>query len=194
MFEKLDTYIREFISLSQAEWHEVTACFQPYFLNKNDYLIQAGNVCNYVYFINSGGLRMFYIEDGKDITRFFTFEGHFASALTSFLTREPSLENIQVLEDCELLKISYDDLQKLYLDVPAWQKLGRKILEKAYVISTRRIESLICLNATQRYLNLLETYPNLFERVPQHHIATYLGVEPETLSRIRKKLSQRTIS
>lgn len=62
MFEKLDTYIREFISLSQTEWHKVTGCFQPYFLNKNDYLIQAGNVCNYVYFINSGGLRMFYIE------------------------------------------------------------------------------------------------------------------------------------
>ncbi len=134
MFDELDIYIREFISLSQAEWHEVTTCFQPYFLNKNDYLIQAGNVCNYVYFINSGGLRMFYIEDGKGITRFFTFEGHFASALTSFLTREPSLENIQALEDCELLRISYDDLQKLYLDVSAWQKLGRKILEKAYVV------------------------------------------------------------
>lgn len=194
MFEKLKSYAEKFASFSEADWLIITPCFQPFHLNKNDYLIQAGGVCNYVYFINSGGLRMFYLEGGKDITRFFTFENRFASALTSFLTRQPSLENIQALEDTELLRLSYGDLQRLYREVPAWQELGRKILEAAYVISTHRIEALICLDATQRYLNLLETFPDIFQRVPQYHIASYLGVEPETLSRIRRKLSRHKTS
>lgn len=194
MFTKLKSYVCQFVSLSEEDWQKVIPCFHFYSLQKNDFLIQSGSVCNYVYFINSGGLRMFYLENGKDITRYFVFEEQFASALTSFLTRQPSLENIQALEDTELLRLSYADLQMLYCEVTAWQELGRRILENAYIISTRRIESLICLDATQRYLNLVVTYPDIFQRLPQYHIATYLGVEPETVSRIRRRLAQRQIS
>jgi CRP-like cAMP-binding protein len=190
MFEQLKNYASHLAYFSEQDWQQIIPCFRPFFVNKHDYIIQAGSVCNYVYFINSGGLRMFYLENGKDITRYFTFEHQFASALTSFLTRQPSLENIQALEDTELLRINYEQLQQLYHAVPAWHELGRKILEMAYVTSTRRIEALICLNATQRYLNLLETFPDIFQRVPQYHIASYLGVEPETLSRIRRKLAR----
>lgn len=189
MFTALQQYITQLAHFSEQDWQQIRTYFRPFFVNKNDYVVYAGSVCNYVYFVNSGALRMFYLEDGKDITRFFTFEHRFASALTSFLTRRPSLENVQALEDAQLLRLSYDDLQLLYGEFPAWQELGRKVLEVAYITSTQRIEALICLDATQRYLKLLETYPGILQRVPQYHIATYLGIEPETLSRIRRKLA-----
>ncbi len=191
MHQSLEDYISQFVSLTEEDWSKIRLCFRPLSLQKNEFALQSGTVCNHIYFIHSGGLRSFYLEQGKEATRHFFFAGRFACALTSFLTRQPSLESLQALEETHLLRASYEDFQRLYQEIPAWQELGRKIMEGAYIVSTERIESLICLDATQRYLNCVATYPDIFQRVPQYHIASYLGVEPETLSRIRGNLARR---
>src|SRR6185503_18854812 len=112
---------------------------------------------------------------------------HFVADFSSFLTRKPARENIHALEDCELALISQKDLEKLYSESFAFQKLGRLIAEYNYVLAVERIYSLQHESALERYNHLLEIYPNLINRVPHHYIASYLGITPESLSRIRKE-------
>jgi CRP-like cAMP-binding protein len=187
--QQLHTYLQQAGILDQLDWGVVQPLFKPIDVPKNEYLIREGQTCQHLYFINDGLLRMFYLQNGDELTRYFASAGTFATALTSFLTRQPTVENIQALEDTTLLQLHTDDLQRLYAEFPAWERLSRQLFEQAYLFMARRIENFIRLSAEQRYQELVRVAPDLLQRVPQKYIASYLGIHPKSLSRIRHDIA-----
>ena len=187
MYNKLRAVLSEYIVLSDQEWEEISTHFIPVNIARNDFIIREGKVSKHLYFINEGILRSFYQKDGFETTRYFACENEFGAALKSFLTQQPTVENIQALEDCSLLQLSYDNLQILYKTHSILESFFRQLFEDAYVILTNRIEALITKTAEERYNELVAERPDLLQRVPQQYLATFLGVRPVSLSRIRNK-------
>jgi cAMP-binding proteins - catabolite gene activator and regulatory subunit of cAMP-dependent protein kinases len=144
-------------------------------------------VCDQIYFLENGCLRGFYNLDGKEISYWFAFENNFVTSFYSFISRKPAVENIQLMEDCILWAISYANLQRLYEEHADIQKLGRIMNERYYVMLEERFLSNHFKEAKDRYDNLLISAPHILQRVPLGHIASYLGMTQETLSRIRSK-------
>jgi len=188
IFRQLQTFAAAYVEFSSNEWSEVLAYFSKVEFKKNSFLIQEGQVCKYIYFINSGLLRNFYNKEGVETTRYFGCAGEFSSALTSFLTQNPSLENVQAIEDTVLLKLSFNSLQILYKTFPQWNTFMRKLLEEVYIFDTLRLEGFITKSAQERYNDLLLHQPEIIKKVPQQYIATYLGITPVSLSRIRSSI------
>jgi CRP-like cAMP-binding protein len=155
---------------------------------RNEILLQAGDVNPYIYFVNSGCLRIFMLDvNGKESTRFLVTDGRFGTAFPSFNLQEPSLAAIQSIEPSDVLYISHHDFTDLLDNFPGWEHIYRVNLEKDYIASIKRIESLITMDAKQRYQLLLETNPTLIQRLPSKIIADYLGISQETLSRLKSK-------
>tara|TARA_R110002049_G_scaffold33375_4_gene109752 strand:- start:5709 stop:6293 length:585 start_codon:yes stop_codon:yes gene_type:complete len=164
----------------------------PLKLAAKEYFLREGHVCKQMAFIEKGELRMFYItERGKEINVEFFLENDFVASYQSFLSQAKSKYYIQALSDCELVTISHRTLQNAYANSLYWQKFGRIIAEKVFTLAELRTEGLLFYNAEQRYLNLLKNRPNIFKKIPLYHIASYLGIEPESLSRLRKTLMQK---
>lgn len=156
---------------------------------KNEVLLPAGEICRHFYFVSKGCIRLFYTQpDGSEATRYFALENSFGTGLQSFLTQEGSLETAQVIEPSELLMIGREDFYHLYDTVPGWDMVYRYIIETAYIVNTRRIETFLCLDAADRYRWLLRTNPALVKRFSNKHIASYLGISQETLSRLKSRL------
>lgn len=157
-------------------------------LAKNDLLIEEGQVCRYLYFLEKGCVRGFYNIDGKDVSQWFGFENDFVTSFRSFTTREPSKEYIQVLEDSVLWSISKENLDKLLQQYPELEKLLRLIYEHYYIRLEERYSNAHFKTATERYENLAQEAPHILERIPLGYVASYLGISAETLSRIRSKM------
>ena len=187
--QKLIDTLQMFAKLSDNELIALSSVMEHRKVKKGDYFLQQGQVCQHLGFLNSGIMRVYHLANDKEYTSYFNFgeRNPFVSSFSSFVTRKPSQESIHALEDCELLLISYDNLQKLYESSFALQKLGRVIAEYNYTLAMKRIYSLQHFSAQERYKELLLIYPNLVNHVPHHYIASYLGITPESLSRIRKE-------
>ena len=164
----------------------------PYFkvieLKKGDYLSKEGEVCRMITIVQKGVLRSFYDKDGEQLTTYFNIEGSIATALRSFLKEVPALENIQALSHVQLISIQKSDLMRLYHEIPSWNKLARIVMERLYVSMEERSISLQYDTATERYLKFIDDYPHVINQVPLQYIASFIGITPETLSRIRKNL------
>lgn len=191
MIELLRQYIAQYVTLTDTDWEVGAKLFSPITVPKQSFLVRSGEVCHHLYFVNKGLIRLYYLHEGQETTRYFAQEGEFVTTLTSFLTRQPSLELMQAVEDTQLLQITFDAYQYLLRNHSAWLQLHARLLEEAYVMDNRRVESLICQTAEERYRQFISHNGPLFHRVPQHYIATYLGIKPETLSRIRRKITER---
>ena len=161
-------------------------------LNKNEYLLKEGSVCDIIAYMQSGAL-IYYkaLDNGDEITTDFAFQGEWVTENYSRLNRTPSRLNIKAVENSELLIIHNTDLEKIYKEIPALEKLGRILIERAYIRLVQLSVDLQTLSATERYLTLLKRYPEIFQRVPLYRIANYLGIAPKSLSRIRNSLSQK---
>ncbi|MDB5281491.1 MAG: Crp/Fnr family transcriptional regulator [Bacteroidota bacterium] len=184
---KLVETLQQFSNLSVEELEQLEQCMEMKSLKKGDFFLQQGQVCHHLGFLDTGIMRVFHVANDKEYTSYFNFGGRnpFVSSFSSFITRKPSTESIHALEDCELAVISYTDLEKLYAGSFAFQKLGRMISEFNYTLAVKRIYSLQHFTAQERYNELLNIYPNLINSVPHHYVASYLGITPESLSRIR---------
>ncbi|MBK0378982.1 Crp/Fnr family transcriptional regulator [Mucilaginibacter segetis] len=155
---------------------------------RNQILLHADEVCPYIYFVNQGCLRVYLLDAaGKEFTRFLITENRFGTAFPSFTLQEPSLAYIESIEPSQLLYISYSDYQSLFDIVPGWERSTRLGLQADYIASIKRIESLITMDAKQRYQLLIKTNPTLVQRLPSKIIADYLGISQETLSRLKSK-------
>ena len=151
------------------------------------YLISRSSTCRAIYFINEGAVRhLHYDEDGNEVTCDFTFENNFLTDYSSFINQVPSSYLFEALEPVEHLYITKNRLEELYESYPDLRTLARKEAESTALKVTNMAQSLITHKAERRYLNLLQNQPNILHRVPQKYIASYLGVAPESLSRIRK--------
>lgn len=155
---------------------------------KNDLLIEDGQVCRHLYFLEHGCIRGFYNIDGKDISQWFGFENDFVTSFRSFITKTASTEYIQVVEDSVLWSITKDELENLLQQYPELEKLVRLIYEQYYIRLEERYSNAHFKNATERYEDLLKNSPHILQRMPLGYIASYLGISAETLSRIRNKI------
>lgn len=144
-----------------------------------------GHTCKTIYFVNKGCLRIYYFKEDIDITESFEFENAFVARAESLFTGKASRKAIQAIEECELIAIDSSQLFKLFDTHHDLERLFRKIIETSYVNTVNRIESLQFNTADERYFNLLKDHPNVLKRVPLKFIASYLGITPVSLSRIR---------
>ncbi len=163
--------------------------FVPKKVRKRQYLLQEGDVCNRSIFIEKGALYSYTVDDkGIQHVIQFGFEGWWIGDLYSLLAKEPSRLNVEALEDSEVLLIEREDHFKLMNEVPRFETYMRILYQDAYVALQRRVSITIGLSAEERYQLLLNQYHSFINRVPLHLIASYLGVSPETLSRIRRQM------
>jgi CRP-like cAMP-binding protein len=178
------------VSATQEESDEFKSYFTARKLKKKQFLLQEGDVCNKLAFVEKGALYSYSTDlKGAQHVIQFAFEGWWISDLYSFFTQEPSKLNIEALEASELLLIDHEKHQLLLSSQPKYESYMRLLYQNAYVALQKRVESTIGLTAEEKYSRLLEHYPALLHRMPLQLIASYLGVTPETLSRIRKQLS-----
>ncbi len=158
-------------------------------VKKHDFLFKEGEVSRNVYFVIKGFFRMFYVDyDGNEINYRFTDENNFLVDFQSFLTQKPSHFYWQAMQDAELFALSYQDIQNAYAASPAWTIFGRLMAEHVYLQLNERVEMLLFMTPEERYQHLLDTQPKLFAQVSQFHLSSYLGIKPESLSRLRKRI------
>lgn len=186
--KQLLDHIKNYSPLSAAAQDVLQNCFEQVVLSKNEYLLTEGNICRHLYFLQQGALRGFYNLDGKEITHWFGFENDFVISFHSFITQEAAVENIQLLEGSILWSISKNTLSGLYNQYHEIERLVRIAYEKYYIRLEERFVNAQFKSATERYESLLIQAPHIIERIPLGHIASYLGISQETLSRIRSKL------
>lgn len=155
-------------------------------LKKGEFFSKAGLITDRIGYVNSGLLRSFYDIKGKETTTFFLQEGTFAVAFLSYLQMQPAVENIQAIEDSELIIIGKKDLTNLYEGNWKWQQVGRVLIEEFYIKMEQRSITLQSQSAQERYETFLTEFPGVIKYVPLQQVASFLGISPETLSRIRK--------
>ena len=188
-FEKIKSFISSIVSLNDEEWIQLSDFIEIKSLPKNGYLLEEGQVCDSIAFIQSGVLVYFKLSKKLDeITTDFAFEGEWVTNNHSRLNHLPSMIYIKAIEDSELLIIKNENLNILFGKIPKLEKLGRILMEQAFIKIAQSSIDLQVLSAKERYIKLLQQYPAVFQRVPLYHIANYLGVAPKSLSRIRKEI------
>jgi CRP-like cAMP-binding protein len=160
--------------------------FELVTLSKNEYLVREGKTCRHLYFLQQGALRGYYTLDGKEITHWFAFENDFVTSFHSFITRQPSVENLQLLEASILWAISKEKLTQLMNSYHQVERMVRIAYENYYIRLEERFVNAQFRTASERYQDLLLQSPHIIERVPLGAIASYLGISQETLSRIRR--------
>lgn len=192
MFDLLFQKFDEKIELTDEEKQLSKSFFIPKKLRKKQYLLQEGDVCKYGAFVEKGFLRCYTVDDkGSEHMLQFAFEGWWMADQYSFLTSTPSRYNIDALEDCELLLITKEAEEQMLKAIPKLERYFRVLLQNSLIATIRRLESSLSDTAEEKYNRLLRNCPTIAERVPQHMLASAIGITPETLSRIRRQMSLR---
>ena len=184
---QLFTQITAFHPLTEQAIKSLEDCITKIEVNKNDFLITEGKKCTHLYFLEHGALRGYYNLDGKEVTHWFAFENDFVTSFHGFITNEPCVENIQLLEHSTVWAIEKNKLEALYDQHPDLERLVRIVYEKYYIRLEERYVNAQFRTAIQLYDDLMKHMPHILQRVPLGHIASYLGLSQETLSRIRGK-------
>lgn len=188
MYDKLFHHFNKYVSISEEEFEECKLLFKYKKFRKHQYILQNGEISRHETFILSGCTRTYEVDDkGQEHIVQFGMETWWVGDLHSFLTNTPSRYNIDCLEDTEVLQIPRVEMEMMYDRVPKLERFFRILLQKAYVASVDRINSNLSKPATQRYHEFIEKYPLLEQRVPNHQIASFLGITPQSLSRIRSQ-------
>jgi CRP/FNR family transcriptional regulator, cyclic AMP receptor protein len=186
----LDHVLRR-IELTASEQAHFVSLLKVRRLLARQYLVQQGDVCQYESYVCKGFLRSFYVDEkGNDHTLHFAMEDWWISDSTSFHLQVPATRNIVALESSVLLQIGKKDLEQLYEDIPAFERFWRIMEQKAGISQDQRILNNISMSGAERYEALITKYPTLEQRLPQRHIASYLGITPVFLSQIRKNAAR----
>lgn len=192
MFEVFFSHITEKVSLTTEEKDMVKTFFVTKKLRKRQYLLQEGDVCKYLSFVTKGLLRSYNVDDkGDEHINLFALEGWWISDMYSFFSGEKAILNIDAIEDAEVLMITPADFEEMTLKVPKMDRYFRLLFQNSLVTKERRLMSSITHTAEEKYMLLAEFNPQLIKRIPQNLIASYLGLAPETLSRIKKNIASR---
>ncbi len=185
----LKKYLENLGIIISEDLAESLTIFKPVKLDKGSYFHKEGFVCKKIAFISKGKIRHYYNIDGKEHTRWVSFESNFVTSFASFINQYPSFDNLECIEPCELYVASKEEfyiLKELFSEI---SQLWTLSLEKEMIGYEHRVFQLISNDAEKRYLNLLELYPQFIREIPQKYLASMLGIEPRHLSRIRNKLA-----
>src|SRR5882762_1805672 len=186
MYKRLNESIREKITLTPEETELIHHYFIPKKIRKRQYLLNAGDICQYIAFVEKGLLRSFSIDDkAHEHVIQFAMEGWWASDMSSFLSGDDAQYNIEALEDSELLLLTKAALDELMEKVPKMERYFRLLMQNNIVALQRRVTSSQSETAEEKYRRLINAYPDIINRSSQHDVASYLGITPEALSRIR---------
>ncbi|MEM6319490.1 MAG: Crp/Fnr family transcriptional regulator [Bacteroidota bacterium] len=185
--EACKKYLQQFPHYTPQAWEDLLPFLYKKNIKAGDYFLKNGQICQEISFVEKGLLRLYYLNDGKEVTNCFCKENTITTSQTSLITQRESDLSIQAIEPTQLIVFSYHVLQKLYEKNLFWQQVGRLALEREIITMECHNRFLSDLTATQRYQQVLRNDPDLLQRVPLNYLATYLQVAPETLSRIRKK-------
>ncbi len=183
--------IKKITDLSNSEIELILNKFETKIIKRKTNLLAAGKIAKEIYFITKGCLRLYYEKDGVDISAYFYTEGMFAGAYDSFISKQPSRHYIETLENSELLSVNFTNFTKLFDEFPKMNEFVRKILEDRFISLHKLFTSQILDSPQERYLSLFKNNPDLINRVPQHQIATFLGITPVSLSRIRNRIARK---
>lgn len=192
MYELFFQKFNEKIPLTHAEEEFVKTLLTQKKLRKKQYLLQEGDVCKSICVIEKGALRAFVLdESGNEHTTAFALEGWTMGDLYSFIKEEPATLNIEAIENCELTLISKAAYNLLLQKLPKFETYIRILMTDAYIALQQRTNDMISLPLEERYKSFIKIYPNVLQRFPQHLIASHMGLSPETLSRLKSKISNR---
>ncbi len=184
------SFIEGIVPIPRETVKEIASHFQATEIKKNDYFIKKGRICNNYLFLEHGFIRAYTFDtDGNEVTTEFYTENQIVFEIGSFFQKTESKENYQALEDCAGWNLTFDELQLLFHSLPEFREFGRMILVKGFISFKNRTLSLINESAEQRYISLIKTRPEIFQKAPLKYIASYLGITDTSLSRIRKEVS-----
>lgn len=187
---QLKKKISEYISLNQGDNDLIESYFKVKSVEKGISIIEIGKYANEVFFINSGYLRYFKVLDsGEELIIHLYAPSNFATSLNSFFLSKLSEEELQTITPCDLVYISKSDLEKLFSTNQKWQYFGRKLMESFLIEKEQRIIDQLSLTGQQKYLRLFETNPDIIQNVQVKFLASFLGIQPESLSRIKKQIN-----
>jgi len=190
MYELFFQHFNTKVPLTLKEQETIKKFLTPKKIRKKQYLLQEGDICRSSAFVEKGALRAYSVgENGAESIIQFALEGWTISDLYSFLTGEPATYNIDALEDSELVLITKSANDELLKTMPKFETYTRLQITGAYLSMQKRLTSIMSLSLEERYTNLTTLYPDIVQRVPQHMIASFMGLTPETLSRVRKKIA-----
>jgi len=182
--------IEEIIRISNEEWSLIKKLVVPQKIKAKTKIIDIGSIAREIFFIEQGLLRVYHLKDGKEISTYFACDNQFISTFASIISHKPSYEFLETITDSTVLKINYQQLQQLFEKVPKFEKLGRAFAEQNFLCIADRTIVMQTMTAKDKYLNFINTYDEkIIMNVPQHQIASYLGITPESLSRIRKEIA-----
>ena len=188
MKEGLISSIQYLINLNSKEVELTKTLFREKFIKKGDFFLAEGQVCKQAGFIVKGLMRYYINHEGEEKTYNFAKENNFICNYESFVPQTPTTKIIQALEDCEILQISYEDLQTFYKSIHEGEKFGRLVIEQVFIQLIQDLGSFYTDTPEYRYEKFINNFPDLQQRVSQYHIASYVGVKPQSLSRIRKRI------
>jgi len=191
MSQNLIEKLRSYIEFNEDEQRFIETVFRVKHFAKGEHFLLAGDVCCEAAFIESGVFRFYINTDERDATYYFAAETEFICDYPSFLPRRPSDKNIQALEPAEIHVISFDNLQRLYQKISLGERFGRLIAEEIFVDSIQQLASFYQDKPAIRYQNFVRRFPQLVQRLPQYYIASYVGIEPQSLSRIRRRIGSK---
>jgi len=189
MVNSLINTIQKLITLSPEEIGILSSLFKEKSYKKGDFFLEEGRICKHVGFIAKGLMRYYINHDGEEKTYGFSQENEFVCNYESFLPQKPSSKIIQALEDCDVYIISHHDLQLLYANVHEGERFGRIAIEVVFIQLLKDISSFYTDTPELRYERFLKNHSDLQQRISQYHIASFVGVKPQSLSRIRKRIA-----
>lgn len=187
--KKILDLISNHISPDKEETERVTALFEPFSCEAGTLLEKEGKTAKYLYFVNSGFIRTFHFMEGSEITTHINCPPGFITSFHSFISETPAFDNVEAVTSADLLRITKQNLDLLYGQSNGWAEFGRAVYEKSLGYNEARSRDMITLSAEQRYLKLLEKQPEIVRNVPLKYISSFLGIEPQSLSRIRRKIT-----
>jgi len=187
MYTDLKKFISKYVALPDVELEDITSKFKSKLVKKNDYLLRQGDTCKDLVFVQKGCLRLYYLKDDIEVSVWFAFQHSSAIEIYSFISGNPSNYFLQAIEDSEILYLQKASLNKLYQLQPKMQEMMRNFWEDVILNLVNRFTALQTDSAEKRYLDLLEK-PDYFATIPQKYLASFIGVTPTSLSRIRKKI------
>lgn len=192
MFDVFLAYINSKTRVTEEEAEMIKAVCVIRKLRKRQYLVQEGDVWRYNAFVCKGFLRSYHVDDkGQEHIMNFAPENYWTGDRESLQNGTPTRYNIDAVEDTHVLLINKENFEEICRKVPAFNDMVNTILERSFIASQRRIHAAISYSAEEKYQHFLTTYPNIINRIPQHMIASYLGLSPETLSRVRTQATKK---